>query len=64
MFNANMFSLKKYFVLNKLYKHIVIIKFIYYKFKHLIHITLQYCDNFNNGVYTNALYFQIKAIKY
>ena len=36
MFKPNMFNLKRYLVLNKLYKNIVRIKFYYYKLKYLI----------------------------
>ena len=38
----NVFNLKKYFVLNKLYKYVVRTKFIYYELKYLISFILQY----------------------
>ena len=37
-----MYNLKRYFVLNKLYKYIVRIKFVFNKLKYLIGFILQY----------------------
>ena len=50
--------------LNKLYKHIVRIKFNYYKLKQLFNFILKYHKQYKLLYYIIALYCKIKAIKY
>ena len=59
-----MFNLKSNFVLNKLYKYIVRIQFVYYKLKYLIDFILQYLNQYKLIYLYNCLYCKIKAIKY
>ena len=59
-----MFNLKRYFVLNKLYKYIVRIQFVYYKLKYLIDFILQYVNQYKFCIDTIDLSYIIKEIKY
>ena len=57
-----MFNLKRYFVLNKLYKYIVRIKFNYSKLKYLINFILQYCIRYKLLYDTKTLYCIIYSL--
>ena len=58
-----MFNLKRYFVLNKLFKYIARTKFVYYKLKYLTILFYNVVISINCYIGIIALYSKIKVIK-